>query len=50
MIVLYLLDLDAALAHGNAALQAGIAAAAVAGKDLDAIQSCHNAVIEPRFW
>jgi hypothetical protein len=39
MIVLHLLGLDAALADGDATLQAGIAAAAVAGEEFDAIRA-----------
>src|SRR5438067_6051554 len=45
MIVLYLLDFDAVLADDDAALQAGIAATAVAGEDFDAIQGRHNAAL-----
>src|SRR5215475_9571651 len=45
MIVLHLLGLDAALADGDATLQTGIAAAAVAGEDFDAIQRRHDAAL-----
>ena len=45
MIVLHLLDFDAALADGDAALQTSIATTAITGEDLDAIQRCDNAAL-----
>lgn len=50
MIVLLTFHLDAALAGSHAPLQAGVAATAVAGKDLDAVQGRHDVALDaPRI-
>ena len=47
MVVLHLFDFETFLAAGDATLQTGVAAAAVAGKHLDAVESRHDAALHP---